>query len=96
MSELLYSLSSGTITPFSGGFLCMGNPIRRSQVNPNIGGTVGNCDATVAFDMNQFAQTAPNADPGLLIPGTQVWAQFWGRDNGSLFLSDALNYTVAP
>ncbi len=72
-----------------------------------------NCDGEFAIDMNAFAASAwvvpdcagnpsglpPNNAAGFLtVPGTTVFAQFWGRDSvatGS-YVSDGLSWVVCP
>ena len=76
--ELLYSLAGSQIRAFKGGTLCLQNQVRRTIIRPNTGGSILGCDATMSFDMNEFAQIGPgNPDPGLKVPGNQVWVQFW-------------------
>ena len=54
----------------------------------------------LVLDMSAFAagQLGGQPLPSLTVPGTQVNAQWWGRDakwHGTL-LTDALEYTVCP
>ena len=85
--------------PFSGGLLCVAPQIKRSVGVCDATGTPGACDGVLAIDMNAFATGAlgGNPLPSLLVPGTQVNCQFWGRDTpGNSLLSDALQYVVGP
>jgi hypothetical protein len=85
--------------PFSGGLLCVAPAIKRSIGVCDSGGTPGACDGTLALDMNAFATGAlgGNPLPSLLVPGTQVDCQYWGRDTpGNSLLSDALEYVIGP
>jgi hypothetical protein len=96
---LLYTDSGRGNLPFSGGTLCIANTaVKRSVAVADTTGTPGQCDGTLAIDMNAFAAGAlgGNPLPSLTVPGTQVNCQFWGRDtiaNGAL-LTDALEYFV--
>jgi hypothetical protein len=83
--------------PFQGGLLCVGTPLRRS-VPVRATGTPGICNGTFALDMSCFASggCGGNPAPFLLVPGTRVSIQCWGRDtvaNGS-YLSNALEFDV--
>jgi hypothetical protein len=85
--------------PFNGGVLCIAPTVRRSIGICDSTGTPGACDGTLALDMNAFATGALGGNPlaSLLVPGTQINCQFWGRDTpGNSLLSDALEYVVGP
>jgi endonuclease I len=84
--------------PFDGGWLCISGPKRANvTVNP---GAAGTCDGLYAIDVNAYAHGLLGGNPKafLLVPGTRVNCQWWGRDtqvHGS-YVSDALQYTVGP
>ena len=105
---LLYTNNGRANLPFpSGGhILCISaSPLRRGGPTDS-GGTPGpNCDGVFSLDMNAYASgnynpPFPTHSPAafLLVPGTQINCQWWGRDSvatGS-FMSDALEYCVSP
>jgi hypothetical protein len=96
---LLYTSQGKNALPFQGGFLCVAGPLR-GPVHIASGGSPGQCDSTLALDMNAFASGGAGGNPApfLSIPGQQVNCQWWGRDapaSGSL-LSDGIEYTVGP
>lgn len=105
---LLYTNNGRANLPFpSGGhILCISaSPLRRGGPVDS-GGTPGpNCDGAFSLDMNAYASgnynpPFPTHNPAafLLVPGTQVNCQWWGRDSvatGS-FMSNALEYCVGP
>ena len=96
---LLYTTAGRNNSPFLGGTLCVGLPVRRS-VAVNSGGNLNQCDGVFALDMNSFASGNAGGNPAafLLNVGTMVNVQWWGRDSiatGS-FLSNALEYFVGP
>ncbi len=84
--------------PFFGGELCLRFPLRRGPVVPS-GGTPGLCDGVLSLDMNAFASGNAGGVPApfLLVPGTTVHCQWWGRDSGDpfgVYLTDRLEYVV--
>jgi hypothetical protein len=77
----------------------MATPIRRTIAVADATGTPGLCDGRLAIDMNAFAagQLGGNPLPALLVSGTVVDCQFWGRDTpGNALLSNAAEYTIQP
>jgi hypothetical protein len=101
---LLHTTSGRNSLRFSGGVLCVRNPIGRSIALFSGGSISGNdCSGVFAIDMNAYAAggLGGQAMATLSIPGSAVTAQFWGRDPGfaapnDTSLSAAIEYVVGP
>jgi hypothetical protein len=103
---MLYSVNGPSALPVPGGaFLCVSLPLRRTFV-VNAGGTpppASDCSGILSIDMNTFATGAlgGNPKPELSTAGTQVWTQYWARDQGfpppgNTVLTNGLRYVVCP
>ena len=109
---MLYSSTGHAATPFQAGFLCEAAAIKRA-IPLSTGGTYPptNCSGVFSLDINKYAigdyYPLPYPNPPfanqpaafLLVPGTAVDAQFWGRDPGYLppnnsTLSAGIEFTI--
>jgi hypothetical protein len=99
---LFYGINGPGASAFQGGTLCLKAPIKRTPSVNSGGSPSGNdCSGVYQIDMNAFAQGTLGGTPipELLIQGTIVRCQWWGRDPGFLApnnttLSNALEYFV--
>lgn len=96
---LFYSLGGPNNLPFSGGFLCVQAPLRRTPVSLT-GGTAGGNDCTGQLTRDFNAWIAGGVDPQL-VAGQEVWAQFYSRDPGfappnNVNLTAAIDFLIMP
>ena len=74
---LFYSLSGSAATPFLGGTLCLNPPLKRAALVDTGGGPSPPCNGVPRYDFNAYIQSGK--DPAL-VPGQQVWFQYWYRE----------------
>ncbi|MBK8180304.1 MAG: hypothetical protein IPK67_15720 [Planctomycetes bacterium] len=102
---MLYGINGRDASPFLGGTLCVNGPIKRTII-VNSGGSAlptQDCSGDFSIDMNSFAQGSLGGtpSPSLIVPGTKVNCQYWGRDPGfsqpdNISLSAGLEFIVGP
>ena len=102
---LFYGINGRSALPYQGGTLCVNVPIKRTPVTTSGGSALPASDCTGVFsiDMNTYATGGLGGTPlpELIVPGTLVDCQWWGRDPGfaapnNTTLSNAVEYLVAP
>ncbi len=102
---IIYSLFGPASQTLGGGTLCVSSPLRRSAATNSGGNALPAVDCSGAFslDFASFAHGLLGGTPApeLLVPGTSVAGQWFGRDPGfappnNLMLSNALLWTVFP
>ena len=96
-SGLLFYGTAASATPFQGGFKCVATPTIRSVVQSSGGSAVGNdCTGSYSYDFNARIQAL--VDPQL-VPGAEIFAQYWSRDPQSLSttnLTAGVRFTIRP
>jgi hypothetical protein len=84
-------------TPFLGGFMCIVAPTVRTPVQDSGGNPPpSDCSGFFSFDFNEHIRSG--IDPKL-VPGEEVFAQYWSRDPpaaSSSNLTDALAFYIHP
>jgi hypothetical protein len=93
---LMYTDQGPANKVFQGGTLCLQSPLRRTPPIYDSGGTQA-CSGVLEIDMNAFAAGLLGGSPAafLSVPGTEIHAQFWGRDlPGKSLLTNGVRYQV--
>jgi hypothetical protein len=96
-SGLLYYGFAASSAPFQGGIKCVASPTIRTAIQSSGGSPAGN-DCTGAFTFDFNAHILSSIDP-LLVPGEEVFAQYWSRDPASLSTTNLTNgarFTICP
>ena len=94
---LVYGFARAT-TPFHGGVLCIGAPVKRTVNLVSNGSGPSNHDCTGSFAFNMNFWITSGGDPAL-VAGATVYAQFIFRDPQDPFgigLSNALTFVINP
>jgi hypothetical protein len=95
LGTLFYGFGAAA-QPFQGGTLCVQPPVIRTALQ-NSGGTMlpaADCTGSFSFDFNALIQGGSNPN---LVPGQDVFTQYWSRDPGDAFgthLTDAVRFTI--
>jgi cell division protein FtsW (lipid II flippase) len=100
---LFYGVNGGQAAPFQGGTLCVAAQIKRTT-SVTSGGTpapANDCTGIYSIDFSSFASGLLGGSPlpQLIVPGTTVSCQWWGRDPGfaapnNTTLSNGLSFTI--
>jgi hypothetical protein len=91
---LIYGVNGPKAAPFQGGTMCVASPTRRTPPRTARPAGVPPCIGVYSFDFNGLITSG--SDPAL-VPGRQVWAQYWMRDDASpstTGLTNALMFTI--
>jgi hypothetical protein len=94
---LMYYGYAQLAAPFQGGTKCVAPPTLRTPTM-NSGGSASGSDCTGVYAVDFNAWTQSGIDP-MLVPGREVFCQFWSRDPQSFAntnLSDAARFLLAP
>jgi hypothetical protein len=94
---LFYGVSGPASIPFQGGTLCVTGGVKRTAVQSS-GGNPPPDDCSGVFSMDFNARIQGGKDPAL-VPGVQVWAQYWYRDPASpstTGLSGGITFRICP
>lgn len=97
---LFYGLAGQTAVPLGGATLCVAGALHRTPLLQSGGSppAVDDCSGLLTLEMNAFASGAVGGqpNPALTRVGQVVNVQFFGRDAGNVFLTNALEYVVGP
>jgi hypothetical protein len=96
-SGLFFYAHHPNATPFQGGTMCVGFPLRRTALI-NAGGSASgaDCSGVLQFDFKTHLQSGADAT---LVAGSEVFLQCWSRDPASASttsLSNAVRFLVNP
>ncbi len=92
----LYGTNGAASIPMLGGFLCVQPSIIRLAIQNS--GSSGQPPCTGRFTADFNVHIASGWNPAL-IPGQQVWSQYWSRDPASVSksnLTDAISFVICP
>lgn len=96
-SGLLFFGFGPAAIPFQGGTLCVAPPVKRTAPQSSTGGPPPNdCSGIFTYDFNALIQSGTDPD---LVPGVDVFCQWWYRDPASpsgTGFTDALVFNIAP
>ena len=96
-SGLLFYGSAASAAPFQGGIKCVAAPTVRTVIQSSGGSPSGNdCTGTYSLDFNAIIQGFTDAS---LVPGAEVFTQYWSRDPASASTTNLTNgarFTICP